>query len=478
MRRFAFVLVLLSAAYLTPVSARADDLDRRVAEQMHTNAARYGIAGQAVLVRHNGQRLVHAVAGDADIATHRPVTAQTVFNVYSLAKLLTSTLVMQRVESGDIVLDAPASRYLPGLPARWQAITVRQFLDHASGVPEYFQSRDGVVSTAQGPGLPPTLPAVWAMLDGQPLQFAPGSANRYTQTNYLVLTALLEAQYQQPYARIVERRILRQLGLRQTWLGPPPSARRDRALGYIGRAGALHREDDVAWPSYAHGHAALHTTLGDLDRFMLAMSRGELVSRSTLHRLWQPQALADGRSGGFASGWEYEESGAYREVGHDGGTRVRVRLAFKDGLDGDRYSFVYLTNGSAKNVWSRTLVDSTMAVVAPRAFPRQALSERLITHALEAGGDRDSAALQHWLRNDSGIAATDLEREINRAGYAIRENLGNAAGLEVFQLNTELFPRSANTWDSLAETCAAMGDQRNAARYLARARQLASPVAD
>lgn len=475
MRRFAFVAVLLFAVSTPSGTARAAEFDARITRQLHTNADRYGIAGQAVLIRHNGTLLAQAVAGEADLTTHQPVTPETVFNAYSLAKLLVSTLVMQRVEAGRVELDVPASRYLADLPKAWEAITVRQFLDHASGVPEYFQYRDGEVITSQGNRRFPATPAeVFKALAGAPLQFTPGTANRYTQTNYLVLTALLEAQYQQPYTQIVEERVLRPLGLAHTSLGPAGAAQENTAIAYTGKQGALQREDDIAWPAYAYGHAALHTTLGDLDRFLLALARGELVGRTTLQQLWQPQVLSNGRRSGFSTGWELEESGEYRFVGHDGGTRVRARIAFLDGLGGDTYSFIYLTNGSATNVWSRTLVDSTMAVVAPMQFPREALSERLITYALEPQTVARTTALKQWLITTGRGDQPMLEQDINRVGYAVAENLGHATALPLFAFNATLFPRSANAWDSLAETYAALGDAKQAERLYAKSKALAA----
>ncbi|WP_448136094.1 serine hydrolase domain-containing protein [Stenotrophomonas rhizophila] len=474
MRRFAFVAVLLLAVSTPSGTVRAAELDARITRQLHTNAARYGIAGQAVLIRHNGTLLAQAVAGEADLTTHQPVTPETVFNTYSLAKLLVSALVMQRVEAGRVELDAPASRYLPDLPEAWQTITVRQFLNHASGVPEYFQYREGEVITSQGNRFPTTAAEVFKALAGAPLQFTPGTANRYTQTNYLVLTALLEAQYQQPYAQIVQDRVLRPLSMTHTSLGPATDVPHDIAIAYIGKQGALQREDDIAWPSYAYGHAALHTTVGDLDRFLMALTRGELVGRATLQQLWQPQLLDNGRRSGFSTGWEFEESGEYRFVGHDGGTRVRARIAFLDGLGGDTYSFIYLTNGSATNVWSRTLVDSTVAVVAPMQFPREALSERLITYALEPQTAARTTALKQWLITTGRGDQPMLEQDINRVGYAVAENLGHATALPLFAFNATLFPRSANAWDSLAEMYAALGDVKQAKRLYARSKALAA----
>ncbi|MBJ6759124.1 class A beta-lactamase-related serine hydrolase [Myxococcaceae bacterium JPH2] len=470
-----FVAALLCVLVAVPAVAPAADaeLTTRLDAQMERNRARYGIAGQAVLIRHNGELVYQGAGGERDIARHTPVSAETVFDAYSLAKLLAGTLVLQLVEQGHVELDAPASRYLPNLPEAWRAISVRHFFNHSSGVPEYFENHAGAVVSKGHVGFPPTLDAVFASLSDTPMQFATGSSNRYTQTNFLVLTALLQAHYRQPYAAIVRQRILQPLRLRSTWLGPSgiPAAR--LAPAYIGKDGALQREDDIAWPAYAQGHAGLHTTVGDLDRFLQALVAGKLVRRATLQTLLQPQPLSTGRDSGFVSGWEMGQSGAYRQISHDGGTRVRARLLFKETLAGDVWTFVYFTNGSARNIWSRTLVDSTMAQVAPQLFPRETLSERLITHALADDGS-DDTALRTWLRDSSGIAEADLEREINGAGYAIRENLGNRPALRVFTLNTQLHPQSANAWDSLAECHAALGDAETAAALYAKSRQLAA----
>ncbi|MCP3061500.1 beta-lactamase family protein [Myxococcus sp. K38C18041901] len=467
------VAALFCVLAVAPMAAPAakTELATRLDAQLERNRERYGIAGQAVLIRHNGQLVYRAANGEKDVERHAPVSTDTVFNAYSLAKLLASTLVMQLVEQGHVDLDAPASRYAPDLPAAWKAISVRHFLDHSSGVPEYFENHEGALVSKGYAGLAPTLETALAGLADTPMQFATGSSNRYTQTNFLVLTALLQAHYRQPYADIVRQRILKPLGLRNTWLGPSgvPAAR--LATAYIGKDGALRREDDIAWPAYALGHASLHTTVGDLDRFLQALAAGKLVRRATLQTLLQPRKLSTGRDSGFVGGWEFGQSGDYRLMSHDGGTRVRARLLFKDSLAGDTWTFVYFTNGSARNVWSRTLVDSAMAQVAPRLFPRETVSERLFTHALADDG-ADDTALKAWLRDGSGIAAEALERAINGAGYAIRGNLGDRPALKVFKLNTVLHPESANAWDSLAECHAALGDATIAAELYAKSRQL------
>lgn len=466
--------MLLGLALLLPGPAFADEaLSGALTRQMEVNRQRYGIAGQALLVAHDGQVLFRGVDGEADVERHERVAADHVFAVYSLSKLFASVLVMQLVEQGQVDLDAPVSTYVTDLPKSWQAIAVREFLDHTSGVPEYFaQRQDGAALTAMA--FPEDLPAVFASLADTPLQFTTGTDTRYTQTNFLVLTALLETHYGKPYAQIADQRIVRKLQLGHTWLGPTALPKQGVVRGYIGRDGRLVPEQDIAWPDYALGHAGLYLTLDDLARFLQAVTSGELVSKATLRRLWQARTLSNGRRGGFAAGWEYGESGAYRQVGHDGGARVRVRVLFRDSLDGDVYVFAYLTNGSEKNVWSRVLVGSAMAAVAPDRFPTEALSESLVRYALQAPAASDAQAQARSIRAQGVLDDAELERAINTAGYSVRENLGVDPALRVFELNTVLFPQSSNAWDSLAETYAAKGDKDRAKALYDKAQELAA----
>lgn len=450
-QRFPGLALTIALALPSIVVAAPSQLTTSVSKQMQVNQERYGLAGQAVLVMHKGAVLFRGAQGQADLATGRPLRSGDVFPVYSLAKLFVSTLMMQLAESGAVDLDKPASTYTPGLPSAWQAISVRQFLEHTSGVPEYFGDLQAASPFA------PSLPAALAALADKPLLFAPGQANRYTQTNYLVLTALLEAHYGMPYAQIAHERIVQKLRLDHTWLGVAAVPKPLLVTAYTSKDGTLEPSQVVPWPAYSHGHAELYTTLDDLSSFLRALQTGALVGRSTLDRLWQRPSLSNGRPGVFATGWEYGESGAYRHVGHDGGAQVRVRMTFQDKQAGGDYIFIYLTNGSARNVWSRTLVDSLMGAVAPQAFAAEALSTELIDYSVRNGSIGGADAQARKIRKQGAVQGAALERTVNGTGYAVRETHGTTAAIRLFELNTALFPASANAWDSLAETYHAQG---------------------
>jgi CubicO group peptidase (beta-lactamase class C family) len=474
MYRTLAAVLLCALAIALPASARnvPSDLTAQLDAQLQVNRERYGIAGQAVLVAHNGQVLYQGASGERDPATHAPATIDSIFAAQSVAKLLTSTLVMQLVDQGNVDLDAPASRYVPGLPIAWQEIPLRDFLNHSSGIAEYYDRVDNRWISKGYTGIAPDLAAALKVAAAAPMQFVPGSRVQYTQANYLVLTALLETHYRKPYPAIARERILQPLKMRSTSWGTASVQTQRAAVPYIGKDGQLQPANEDPWPNYGWGHADLQTTVGDMNRFLQALANGKLVRTATLETLWQPQKLTGGGSNFFSTGWDTIRSDGYTQVGHDGGTRVRARLAYKDTLASGYWVFVYLTNGSARNVWSSTLVESTMAVAAPGEFPHAALSERLIGYAL--GDDSDSeSTVRAWLRESSGIAPNELERAINATGYALRNNLGNRPALKVFTLNTALYPTSANAWDSLAECHAALGERETAEALYMKSKRLA-----
>lgn len=468
---------LLCALFAAPPASAHDvptALSTQLDAQLQANRERYGIAGQAVLVAHNGQVLYQGASGERDPATHAPATIDSIFTAQSMAKLLASTLVMQLVDQGKVDLDAPASRYVLDLPAAWRTIPVRDFLNHSSGIGEYYDRVDNRWISKGYSGVAPDLAAALKVAAAAPMQFATGSRVQYTQANYLVLTALLEAHYRKPYPAIARERILQPLKMTSTSWGAASVPAQRAAVPYIGKDGQLQPANEDPWPHYGWGHADLQTTVGDMNRFLQALATGKLLRTATLEKLWQPQKLSGGGNNFFSTGWDTTRSDGYTQVGHDGGTRVRARLAYKGTLASGYWVFVYLTNGSAGNVWSSTLVESTMAVAAPKEFPHAVLSERLIAYARD--DDAGAApALRAWLRDGSGIATDELERAINADGYAIRESLGARRALKVFTLNTELYPDSANAWDSLAECHAALGDAETAKALYAKAKALAKP---
>ncbi|MGS0603413.1 serine hydrolase domain-containing protein [Xanthomonas oryzae pv. oryzicola] len=445
-----------------PAIAAPASLEDALTQQLQVNRQRYGIVGQAVSVVHNGKPLFGGVDGLAGMDTKQPVTPEQIFPAFSLSKLFVSTLIMQLIEAGQIDPGQPARHYLPGLPQRWEHISVAQLLNHTSGLPEYFEPSQMSGTDKASTSFPATAQALFEVLAARPLLCVHGSETRYVNTNDVVLAQLLQAHDRKPCAQVASERIITRLHLSHTFLGRSTLPAHGVATAYLGKDGKLQQELQRALPDYALGHGDLYTRIDDLRTFLEAMRTGKLVGKATLQRLWQPQVLANGQQGWFASVREIGQDDAYPSVGHGGGARVRVRIVFDKTLDGDGDSIVYLTNGSARNVWSRVLVDRILASVSPRRFRSKSLCETLIAFALRASDEKDASGLAEALGTDVGFSGDALERAIKTTGYTILSNLGADAATRVFTLNAQMFAASRNALDSLAEAYDAAGDAARA----------------
>ncbi len=250
-------------------------------------------------------------------------------------------------------------------------LPVLELLDHVSGLPDYYDSSHTPITA------PAAREEALAAIADRPLQFAPGTQTRYTQTNYLLLGAILEALHGKPYRQIVDEQLVKPLGLAHTYLGKShvPGGRFVKI--YIGKDDKLAADTFIEWPDYAITHAELFTTLDDLGAFLSAVIEGRLVKRETLLRAWAPHRMRNGSTGVFAAGWDYGETAGYRHVGHDGGVKVRVRILYDVSGARSTWVIVYLTNGSADNVWTRKLVDSIQGVAAPAVFREEAAQSSL-----------------------------------------------------------------------------------------------------
>ena len=354
-RLTACMCLLLLCGCMAP--AKSQDLRSALDAQLQENAKDHGIPAQAVLVMHNGKTLYSNQTGWVDVDAKRAVGPGDVYAVYSVSKLFVSTLIYQLADQGRLDLEAPASRYVPDLPVAWRDLHVDQLLNHSSGLPDYYDAAN------PGAAFPRTREDAFRALADKPFQFTPGTETRYTQTNYLILQALLERLHGAPYREIVRERITKPLGLKDTYLGLGQAPNDRLVTPYRGEDGRLVRDQMIPWPDYGTAHAELFATPRDLGSFLTAVARGKFAQPDTLVRLWHPYRLRNGETGPFASGWDYGESDGYREVGHDGGVKVRVRILFRNDDLNDHYVIVYLTNGTRDNVWTRTLVESVQRII-------------------------------------------------------------------------------------------------------------------
>ena len=143
--------------------------------------------GAAVVISEHGKIVYQGTRGMADIAAKRPITPATVFRIGSITKQFSAAVVLQLVDEGKIKLDDPLARYLPDYPNA-SAITVRQLLNHTSGIQSYTGIPGWMVEGKTNK--PYTTAQLIAEFEDQPAPSKPGEKWDYNNSGYVLVGAL------------------------------------------------------------------------------------------------------------------------------------------------------------------------------------------------------------------------------------------------------------------------------------------------
>jgi D-alanyl-D-alanine carboxypeptidase len=228
--------------------------------------------------------------GDADVATGVQVTPDTSFSVASVSKTFTAALTLALIHDGRLSLDGAAKGYLPSLPID-PAITVRELLDHTSGLRDFYFGA-GVDHALLSKPARIWNPARSFKYLGKPFA-KPGVAWHYSNTNYLVLGMIDEAVGGAPLADQLRDRFFGPLGLDDTFYQQPgkpwpgPVARSYRFLGTDPKLPAIDLSDGTAMVPFtsvvtaAGGAGSIATSGSDLVRWAAALYGGDLLTQDS-----------------------------------------------------------------------------------------------------------------------------------------------------------------------------------------------------
>ncbi len=259
-------------------------LDALVAADDH-----YYPAALATLQRADGYAHDY-VAGTGDLATGSPVPLDGEVRIGSNTKTFTAVTVLQLVGEGRIGLDRPVDTYLPGLlrghGIDGRVITVRQLLQHTSGLPNYtYFLADGLLPHLHT-YLEPRKLLDYAL--AKPADFAPGTSWQYSNTNFLVAGLIVEAVTHRPLSEQITERVINRIGLQHTYF---PTVGDQTVHGR--HPHAYHKDDpakplaDVTEqdPSFGWAAGQMISTPSELNRFFTALLGGKLLAPAQLEQM-------------------------------------------------------------------------------------------------------------------------------------------------------------------------------------------------
>ncbi|MET9892954.1 serine hydrolase domain-containing protein [Streptomyces sp. NPDC006465] len=289
---------LLAAACLTGiVSAPADadatsagrDQDRALREQLEELVrSPGGPPGVIAVLRREGVSRVLR-AGVADLESGRPIRPDDHTRIASTAKAFSGAVALGLVDRGALSLDDTIGRLLPSLPRKWRAVTLRQLLNHTSGLPDYSRSPEFLEILTADPRHHFDSRRLLDYVADEPLLFRPGSRYMYSNSDNIAVALMAEAATGKRYEQLLRGLVYRPLGLRDTSLPQGYELPEPYMHGYdVQPPNPPEDVSEVLSASGVWASGGIVSTPADLTRFIRGYAGGALISKATLReqRRW------------------------------------------------------------------------------------------------------------------------------------------------------------------------------------------------
>ena len=423
-------------------------LDRAIPRLMNDGI----VPGLSVAIIRDGRVFWHEGFGVKNALTKEPVSDETVFEAASLSKTVFAYAVLKLVDAAMLDLDKPLTEYLSSPyidnDSRLNLITARRVLTHTTGFPNWRPS-------------------------GQPLKIVlpPGERFSYSGEGFVYLQKVIEHVTGQPLDAFVKKMVFEPLGMTNSSYVWQPAYQTRKAAGHD----AGGNPTGMRKPDAANAAASLQTTSLDYAKFMIAVMKGIGLKQPTSKAMLSPQIQVDegcrncivtpptGKfspyvSWGLGVGIQQTKDGlSFWHWGDN--TDVQCYML---GYPQRELGIVVFTNSGnglaiVPEIIQEAFGGDQPAVAWLHYEPYNSPSKKLYKDIL----DRGLAAISEYreMKKNNSTAFVLSQAQMNSLGYSLLGDKRIKEAIEVFKVNTEDFPNSANTYNSLAEAYMIAGEK-------------------
>jgi len=303
------------ATFAAALLAQAPDDRTRQIDVVFANWDKPATPGAAVAVIEHGKLVYEKGYGLANLEYDIPVSTETVFHVASVSKQFTAMAIVLLEQDGKLSIDDDVHKYLPELPQYGHKITLRNLLQHTSGIRDQWQtlstagwSMEDVITQDQ----------ILRMLFRQKeLNFPPGTEHLYSNSGFTLLAEIVKRVSGKPFPVFCEERIFHPLAMRRTHFHQDlHRIVHARAYSYV----PAKEGYENAPLNYANaGATSLFTTAGDLVKWLDNFRDPKVGGAKAIARLQEQCVLADGKKIDYALGVSVGDYRGLRTVSHSGG---------------------------------------------------------------------------------------------------------------------------------------------------------------
>ena len=284
-------------------------------------------------ISENGKVTYSKTIGKADLASGKSSDKLTKYRIGSISKMFTACLIFQAIEENKLNLKENINRFFPKI-ANSKEITIGNLLNHRSGIHNYTNDTSYFNYYTASKSQKEMLEIIQA--GGS--DFKPNSKAEYSNSNYILLSFILEKIYKKSYEELLELKIIQPLGLKNTYFGKKLELAKNECASY--RFSGKWELEKETHSSVSLGAGGIVSTTEDLLFFITNLFNGKIIQTSSLEQMMK---LEDGFGMGIFSVPFYDKKG----FGHNGG--IDGFSSFLYTFPEEKISIALTSNGSRFN---------------------------------------------------------------------------------------------------------------------------------
>lgn len=328
----AALVLAITGLSSPPLCARAADAYAGRADTLVQDYVRNDLFSGVILVAKDGRPVFRKGFGAASREWGVANTPATRFRIGSITKQFTAAAIMRLVDEHKLALDDTIGNYVKDLPASWQAVTIRQLLQHSSGIPAYTMLDEFDDTLRRVEHTPRQL---IDLVKALPLEFAPGTQFKYDNTGYVLLGCIIEAASGLAYRDYLEQTLLKPLGLRNSGYDDGRRILANLAQSYTDGIDDV-RKAGLADMSNAYAAGAMVSDVDDLLAWQQMLVNGKVLGPASTAAMFSD----GGRHYGL--GWFIQDRFSRKVYEHGGSWQgYNSMLAY---YPGDKLTVIVLGN--------------------------------------------------------------------------------------------------------------------------------------
>jgi len=450
-------VILLASIHLSIGQTKAEEVDKLLKLYQE-----YGKFNGSALIAEQGKVVYKSGIGMANMEWDIENMTDTKHRLGSITKQFTAMLVLQLAAEGKLDLHASISEYLPDYPnGHDPQITTHHLLTHTSGIPNYTSFPGFFNDQSRDPYTPDEF---IKKFEDKKLDFTPGEKFKYSNSGYFLLGVIIEKVSGNTYEAMLQEKIFTPLNMNDSGYDHHGAILKNRATGYEKR-GQEYVNSSYLDMSIPYAAGSLYSSVEDLYLWDQALYTNQLLSKEYMELYFKPYIPAFGSSS-YAYGWGvgYSKIGNTTDsiytISHGGGINGFNTNISRSPSDKSLIVLLNNTGGAPLN----QMTQSIRAILKGKTYdlPKKSVAYDVLA-VIQSEGIEAGITQYNKIKEDDNYDLS--ENEMNQIGYQLMGSGKVEEALQVFKLNIDAFPESANAYDSYAEASMELGKNEQAIEY-------------